>query len=97
MGWIKEANKIGKYQHTYGGFRIYCTQEPYETTGEIERDGKTYVVTEFHSGYFVAIDNTGCRIEGKNLEAIGVKIDSEQMRRYFSKKEGVELVWIQRK
>ena len=26
MGWVKEANKIGRYHTTYKGFRLYYTR-----------------------------------------------------------------------
>jgi len=95
MGWIKEANKLGRYEMTYQGFRIYCSKEPSTTDSKIEKPNGIYSVTEFHKGHFIAIDSTGSRFEASNIEVLGVKIDSELVRRYYSKKDGVELEWRQ--
>ncbi|WP_346320950.1 hypothetical protein [Chitinophaga sp. YIM B06452] len=92
MGWIKEANKLGKYINTWKGFRFYCTVEPTSTESIIERDGEQWLRTEFTEGEYVAIDKTGMEFRGKDKVAMCFKIDFELSRRYFEKKEGVPIV-----
>lgn len=93
MSWIKEANKIGKYEQTYKGFRFYCTKEPEIKQETFEKDGERWNRTDFIKGDFVAIDKTGLRFEGHYFDELAWKIDMEIMRRGFSKREGVELEW----
>ena len=93
MSWIKEANKIGKYERSYKGFRFYCTKEPEIISRIEERDGEQWRITDFMKGDFVAIDKTGLRFEAHHFDELAGKIDMEIMRRVYSKREGVELVW----
>lgn len=75
MNWIKDANKIGRHETTYRGFRVYCTKEPEVNTCIEERDMGTYRVTDFIKGEFMAINSKGDKITGNYLEDIAYKID----------------------
>lgn len=77
MSWITKANKRGKYENTYRGFRIYCTKFPQvHEWFENRPDGK-YRITEFIKGEFLAIDKTGTELTESNIEALAYKIDIE--------------------
>jgi len=93
MSWIKEANKIGKYERSYKGFRFYCTKEPEIKTYTEERNGERWQVTDIIKGDFIGIDKTGLRFEAHHFDELAGKIDFEIIRRVYSKREGVELVW----
>lgn len=87
MGWVYEANKIGRYDMTYQGFRLYWTKEPSWTERTETRDDGEYKITDLHKGDLVAVDKTGCRFEGHFVDQIAAKIDWEMTGRYFDKKE----------
>jgi len=93
MSWIKEANKIGKYETSYKGFRLYCTKEPEIIQSVVTIDGEQYNRTELIKGWFVAIDKTKLRFEANNIQELSFKIEVEEIRRVFSKREGEELKW----
>lgn len=93
MHWIKEANKLGKYDKTYQGFRIYCTKEPESIQRMEEREDGQWNVTDFIQGEYIAIDKTGLRYDGKFWDFIIPQIDKEAMRRQMSKRYKEELEW----
>lgn len=70
MTWVKEANKLGKYIGTYGGFRMYYTIEPSHTERIEEREDGQYRVVDFQKGQVVAIDKHGRRKEGDRWSVI---------------------------
>ncbi len=92
MSWIKEVNKIGKYDKTYEGFRIYCTKESEIIETNFVKEGKEFTRTEITKGEYVAIDKTGLRYDG-DFWVIVQQIDKEIMIRKMSKRCGEELVW----
>lgn len=92
MSWIKEANKLGHYQRTYSGFRMYLVQEGTMETHYEQREGVDYKITNFTHPLFIAIDKTGLKFEGRQ-EDVWSKIEVEDLRRRLSKREGVELEW----
>jgi hypothetical protein len=73
--WIKEANKIGKYVNTWGGFRIYRTKEGKINQRIETREDGVYRVTEFEKGWYVAVNKDGDIIECDSAEALCYKID----------------------
>jgi hypothetical protein len=86
MSWIKEANKIGKYERSHEGFRIYCTKEPeIKVTIEDRTDGQ-WRRTDFIKGWFVAIDKNGVRFENSSMTELWTKIEWEAMARRYDKK-----------
>ena len=93
MSWIKQANKIGKYESTRMGFRIYWKKEPTHKSYPHVRNGVEGIRTDFIKGELVAIDKTGLRIEEDSLGSIGFKIDMEIVRRNFCKRYKEEIVW----
>jgi hypothetical protein len=82
-GWVKLANKIGRYSRSYEGFRIYCTKEPEIKQSIEERSDGTWRRTEFIKGWFVAIDKYGCRFEASSVDQLAFKIDIENFARKF--------------
>lgn len=92
MGWIKEANKKGRYERTYEGFRIYVVVEPTSTESIVEKDGELWNSVKFTRGDYYATDSTGLTYTGWRWDVIG-KIDKEIFRRKLSKKYGEELDW----
>lgn len=74
VGWIKEANKLGKYKNSYNGFRIYTLVKPSCTTRIEEREDGTYSVKEFTKGDYIAIDKYGVTYKGWYWDIIA-KID----------------------
>jgi len=93
MGWVREANKIGKYEETHDGFRIYCILEPKIKESIVEKEDGLYRRTDFIKGWFVAVDKTKVRFEAKHISELHFKIEMEHMRRRFEKREGVEMSW----
>lgn len=84
VGWIKEANKLGKYKTTYYSFRIYTVDEPTHTERIEEREDGTYNVTEFTKGDYIAIDKYGVTYKGWYWDIIA-KIDIDVIQQRFSK------------
>lgn len=76
MSWIKEANKLGEYQSTYKGFRIYITEKGIVNDTMEDRADGTYNVITITPSKLIAINKNGVKIEG-SLEVIGMKIDLE--------------------
>lgn len=87
MSWITEANRFGRYEQTYCGFRIYWTKEPSHTTRIEIRNGEKFEVTDLYKGDLVAIDKTGAIIKDHWIDRIGEKIDMEMVQRFYHKKE----------
>lgn len=87
MTWVKEANKLGKYEETYDGFRIYVTKEPQVLESSFEEDGSTWLRTDFVPGEFVAIDRDGVTFTRRYLTEIYYDIDLEMLRRRLDKRE----------
>lgn len=86
MSWIKEANKIGKYERSHEGFRIYCTKEPeIKVTTENREDG-LWRRTDFIKGWFVAIDKNGVKFENSSMSELWTRIEWEAMARSYDKK-----------
>lgn len=84
-GWVKEANKLGKYSKTYYGFRIY-TVKPADTKVTFEnREDGVWRRTDFLPGEYIAIDKYGVRYEGKYWDVIA-KIDIDVLQQRFCKK-----------
>jgi len=92
MSWIKEANKIGKYDETRYGFRFYIIKEPSSIESIKEINGELYRCTDFIKGEYVAVDSTGLTFTGWLWDIIP-KIEKEIMRRKMSKRYGEELEW----
>jgi len=92
MGWVKEANKKGKYDRTYEGFRINIIKEPTSSESLKEINGEMYRETSFTKGEYFATDSTGLVFNGWIWDIIS-KIDKEIMRRKMSKHYGEELEW----
>jgi|GEM_PF-6355852 len=86
MSWITEANRFGRYEQTYCGFRIYWTKEASHTTRIEVRNGEKFEVTDLHRGDLVAIDKTGAIIKDHWIDRIGEKIDMEMVLRSYHKK-----------
>ncbi len=81
-GWVKEANKLGKYKQTYEQFRIYEIKEPSHTESIVEREGALWRKTEFTQGEYVAIDKYGVTYKGKYWDIIA-KIDIDVLCQQF--------------
>ena len=64
IGWIKEANKLGKYKTTYKGFRIYTVKEVTCIQDVVQREGQMYSRTSFTKGDYVAVDRYGVTYKG---------------------------------
>jgi hypothetical protein len=86
MSWIKEANKIGKYERSHEGFRIYCTKEPKVKCTVVEREGEMWNRTDFIKGWFVAVDKDGVRFENSSVSELWTKIEWEAMARRYDKR-----------
>lgn len=75
MGWIKKANKLGVYETTYEGFRIYRTRpSQWVETTEQRADG-LYRVQTLIRGQWLAINRKGQRLAADNIERLGWEID----------------------
>jgi hypothetical protein len=81
MGWIQQANKIGKYKTTWNAFRIYVTRQTPMKQYVDQRTEGSVLVTEFGKNEYTAIDKTGCKINDFSLEGIAFKIDFEVLSR----------------
>lgn len=87
MSWVKEANKLGRYNTSYKGFRIYCIKEPQIKTTHEQREDGIYQRTDFIPGEMLAIDKTGIRFEAPYVENLAFKIDIEIMQRYWDRQD----------
>jgi hypothetical protein len=87
MSWVKEANKLGRYNTTYLGFRIYCIKEPQIRTSHYQREDGIYQRTDFIQGEMLAIDKTGTTFTAPYVENLAFKIDMELLNRYYDRKE----------
>lgn len=83
MSWVKDANKIGEYKTTYGGYRIYCIKQPQIVERIEERETGIYRITDFVRGEFLAINKDGDKIEGYYLEDIASKIDIQEIKKRY--------------
>lgn len=87
MSWISEANKLGKYDTTHRGFRIYVVKEGSFTESYFQNEKLELIhQVDFHNSERIAIDKNGVRFDG-NLHEIYFKIDIEMSARYFDKRE----------
>jgi hypothetical protein len=77
MGWLKQANKIGKYETTWNGFRIYLTKSETIKQYTEHREEGSFMVTDFGKREYVAVDKTGFKITDYSIEGIAYKIDFE--------------------
>lgn len=84
IGWVKEANKLGRYRNTYGGFRIYVTLEPTSSSSVVEKNGELWNKTEFTRGLYIAVDRYGVTYEGE-LDTVISKIDIDVLQQKFDK------------
>lgn len=84
VGWIKEANKLGKYRNSYKGFRIYTVVEPTHSERIEERQDGSYRITEFTKGDYIAIDKYGVTYKGWLWDVIA-KIDIDFLQQQFDK------------
>lgn len=82
VGWVKEANKSGKYKKTYYGFRIYTITEPTSSDSIIEKEDGMYNVTEFTKVEYIAIDKYGVTYKGWYWNIIS-KIDIDVLQQKF--------------
>lgn len=82
-GWIKIVNRLGRYERSYEGFRIYCTKEPEIRQSIEQREDGQWRITEFIKGWFVAIDKYGVRFEASSIDQLTFKIDWEILCRKF--------------
>jgi hypothetical protein len=86
MSWIKEANKLGVYEDSLKGFRIYCTKNAEIKSSVVELDGELWNRTDIIAGHFVAVDKNGFRIEAKYMDEIKNKILLEDAQRFCDKR-----------
>jgi len=86
MSWITEANKLGKYDSTHGGFRIYIVKEARTIEKTIIKNGKELEYTLHIPSHRIAIDKYGVQFEG-DLHQVSFKIDMEMMARRFDQRE----------
>lgn len=75
MSWIKEANKIGRYETTYKGFRFYYTKEASMFHSIVEKDGALWNKTEIIKAELVAINKNGLTLEGNYIDEMAFRID----------------------
>ncbi len=85
VGWVREANKLGKYKKTYNGFRIYILVEPTHSERIEEREDGAYRVTEFTKGDYIAIDKYGVTYKGWYWDVIA-KIDIDVLQQKLDKR-----------
>src|SRR5262245_29252811 len=81
LSWMIYANKRGKYEHTYRGFRIYCVIEGTVNTHIENKSDGQWRVTEFKKGLYMAIDKFLTVLDADNMESLAYKIDEEIFQR----------------
>lgn len=84
MGWVKEANKLGKYLTTFLGYRIYVKVQPTHVESIITENGVQYRKTEFFPGEYVAVNRYADIIECEGLGNMIAKIEIEYLRQLNS-------------
>ncbi len=84
-GWIKEANKLGRFSRTYKGFRIYITKEGSMKEAEFERDGEMWRRTDIEPPLFAAMDKYGVLYQGR-YESVIWEIDVDVFQQSYNKK-----------
>lgn len=89
MSWVKDANKIGRYDKTYLGFRIYVIVEPTSDTKIEERQDGKYSVTTFTSGHYKAVNRKGKMFEGKRWDVVA-EIEKQNLLYQLDKRFGGE-------
>lgn len=70
MSWVKDANKLGKYEGTYYGFRVYMTKKPRHIQSTEVRHGVPVNRTELLPGHWIAINKDGYKIEYHYLDTL---------------------------
>lgn len=72
MTWIKDANKIGKYEETRHGFRVYCIK----ASKVVEHITPEYIIRDLIPGEYVAINQSGVRIKATGRLRMHEKLHS---------------------
>jgi protocatechuate 3,4-dioxygenase beta subunit len=80
MSWIKQANKIGKYNSTYKGYRIYLKKQGSVT---VEENGE-YMTTHIVPNTYAAMNKAGTYLEGSGMNGIGEAIDMQSIHDYYN-------------
>lgn len=87
MSWVKEANKIGRYEETRGGYRVYCVRKAFHAESTVIRDGEEWRMVEFTPGHYVAVNKHGHQLETKEgyVHMLGM-IDLQRIKDYCQNK-----------